>query len=74
MKKVLMIIFAILAVMFLALAVYYWITPADKLPVNFPGHLASSTKVHIKHGLAALILGVGFGILAWFSSKKTTSQ
>jgi len=72
MKKVLMILFVVLAAVFLGLAVYYWLTPADKLPHFFAGYIAGATKTHLKHGLAALIIAVGFGLLAWFSSKKTT--
>ena len=72
MKKTLMIIFAVLALVFLALAIFYWVTPAGKLPHHLPGYIAGSTKIHLKHGLAAFILAVAFGILAWFSSKKTT--
>lgn len=72
MKKIFMILFVVLAVLFLAAAIYYWVTPAGSLPHHFPGYLAGSTKVHLKHGLAAFILAVAFGILAWFSSKKTT--
>ena len=73
MKKVLMIIFAVLAIVFLALAIYYFITPAGSLPHHLPGYIAGSTKKHTKHGLAALVVAIGFGILAWFSSKKKTT-
>jgi hypothetical protein len=72
MKRTLMIVFALLALIFLAGAIYYWVTPAGSLPHNLPGYIAGSKKVHLKHGLASLILAIGFGILAWFSSKKTT--
>jgi hypothetical protein len=72
MRKALMILFIILALVFLAGAIYYWVTPADKLPHSFPGYVAGATKVHVKHGLASLIVAIGFGLLAWFSSKKTT--
>jgi ammonia channel protein AmtB len=72
MKKSLMVLFIVLGVVFLALAVFYWVTPAGKLPHHFPGYIAGATKVHLKHGLAALIVAIAFGLLAWFSSKKTT--
>ncbi len=73
MKKTLMILFVILALVFVAVAIYYFVTPAGKLPHGFPGYIAGSTHTHLKHGLASLIVAIGFGILAWFSSKKTTS-
>lgn len=72
MKKILMIVFIVLALVFLGIAIYYFVTPAGQLPHHFPGFIAGSTKKHAKHGLAALIVAVGFGLLAWFSSKKTT--
>jgi len=74
MKKALTGLFIILAILFLALAVYYWTTKAGSLPHFLPGYQANSVHKHLKHGLAALIIAVGFGILAWFSSanKKTT--
>ncbi len=72
MKKLLMILFVVAAVIFLGVAIYYFITPAGSLPHMVPGYIAGSSKVHTKHGLAALILAIGFAILAWFSSKKTT--
>jgi hypothetical protein len=72
MKKALMILSLILALVFLGLAIFYWVTPAGKLPHSFPGYINGSTKIHLKHGLAAIIVAVAFGILAWFSSKKTT--
>jgi len=73
MKKGLMIVFLVLALLFLAGAIYYWVTPAGSLPHHFPGYEAGSTHVHLKHGLASFILAIGFGILAWFSSKKTAT-
>ena len=71
MKKALMILFVVLAAVFLAIAVYYFVTPADKLAHFVPGYNAAITKTHFKHGLAAIIVAAGFGLLAWFSSKKT---
>ena len=68
-------IFSVLAVIFLAIAVYYWVTKAGSLPHWLPGYQAGSTHVHFKHGIAAFILAVGSGLLVWFSggSKKDGS-
>lgn len=75
MKKPLPVICSLLAVVFLAVAIYYWATKAGSLPHWAPGYAAGSTHVHLKHGLAALIVAIAFAILAWFSSgKKTTSE
>jgi len=70
MKKPLTIVLIILAVAFLAIAVYYWATPADSLPHFVPGYEAGVKQVHFKHGLAALILAVASGVWAWFSTGK----
>ena len=61
---------AVLGVIFLALAVYYWMTPAGSLPHFMPGYLAGDTAKHFKHGLAAVILAAGCGVLAWFMTGK----
>lgn len=70
MKRPLVVISGVLGVIFLCLAIYYWVTPAGSLPHSFPGYQAGSTHVHLKHGLAALILALGCGVLAWFSMGK----
>jgi hypothetical protein len=76
MKKPLFVPLIALGVIFVGLAIYYWVTPAGSLPHFFPGYQSGSTHVHLKHGLAALILAVGCGILAWFSlgKKPATSE
>ena len=73
MKKGLSIVFALAALLFVGLAIYYWMTPAGSLPHHFPGYEAHSTHKHLKHGLAALILAVGCAVLAWFSLGKKGS-
>lgn len=77
MKKPVLILFVILAIVFLAVAVYYWVTPAGKLVHFVPGYAAGSTHKHLKHGFAALIVAVGCGIVAWFGSgnkNKSSSK
>jgi hypothetical protein len=70
MKKLILSVFIILAIVFIALGVYYFVTPAGSLPHHLPGYLAGSTHKHFKHGLASVIVGFGFGVLAWFYSAK----
>ena len=75
MKKLYITGLAVLGVAFLALAVYYWLTPAGSLPHFIPGYEAGGTQGHLKHGLAAFVLAVGCGILAWFlSGNKAASE
>lgn len=70
MKRPQTIILGVLAVLFLALAVYYWVTPAQSLLHFMPGYEAGATQTHFKHGLAALILAIGCGVLVWFTTGK----
>lgn len=80
MKKLVTLGLCILALIFLALSIYYWVTPADKVPMiisnTLSGHHPNDHAVNFKHGLAAIILAVGSAILAWFVSgdKKTTAK
>ena len=56
------------AVVFVALAVVYFVTPANQLPSVFPGHSTTLTRHHTKHGLALLGLAVLALVGAWFTS------
>jgi hypothetical protein len=64
---------AVLGIVFVALAVVYWTTPAGSLPTFFPGYAAGSVVVHFKHGLASIILGAACLIFAWFGTAKKIS-
>jgi hypothetical protein len=67
-NKTLVVGSVILALIFIALACFYWITPADALPSYFPGYDATSTVIHFKHGLASLLLALALCVFAWFKS------
>jgi hypothetical protein len=56
----------ILGVVLIVVAAVYFVEGAKDLPSFFPGHDASSSHVHVKHGIAALALGLGCLIFAWF--------
>ena len=58
----------VVGIVFLAIAVLYFVSTADALPSFIPGHQAGSSHHHIKHGIAAAILGVGALIFAWFQT------
>ena len=70
MKKTGTYLLIILGFVFLALAIYYWVTPAGSLPHFLPGYIAGSSTKHLKHGLAALVLAFCSWVLAWFWSGK----
>jgi hypothetical protein len=52
----------------LALAVLYFVDSASALPSFIPGHEAGSSHHHVKHGIAAGLLGIGALIFAWFQT------
>ncbi len=70
-KKTLAIGSVVLGIIFIILAVVYWTVPAASLPTFMPGYLLGSTKVHIKHGIGALILALALFAFAWFKSGET---
>jgi len=69
-RRLLAVVLIVLGVALVALGVYYWVTPAASLPGFFPGHLAGSAHKHVKHGLAALIVGAVCFLGAWMLSGK----
>lgn len=50
----------------IALAVLYWVEPAGSLPSWIPGHEAGSDHHHVKHGIAAFLVGAALLVYAWF--------
>jgi hypothetical protein len=50
------------------IAIVYFAEPAKSLPGFFPGHQAGSGHHHTKHGIAALLLGIGAFVFAWFQT------
>ncbi len=74
MNKGLVAVAVVVGLLFLALAVYYWITPASALPPFLPGYVPGNDKVHYTHGLASLIVGLGILAYAWFQSGKKSKS
>jgi hypothetical protein len=68
MTKPLPLIAGLLGLVFLALAVLYWLTPAGGLPSFLPGFEAGVDRVHYKHGLGSLIIALALFAFAWFQS------
>jgi len=58
----------ILGALFIAVGVVYFVEPAGSLPSFFPGHEAGSTHHHVKHGIAAILVGLACFAFAWFNS------
>jgi hypothetical protein len=58
----------VIGVLLLALAVLYFVDSASALPSFIPGHQAGSAHHHVKHGIAALCLGLASLVFAWFQT------
>ena len=75
-RKWLVALAVVLGVALVVVAVIYWVEPADSLPSFFPGHEAGSDHHHVKHGIAAFLVGLACFAFAWFNSgpKKSAVQ
>jgi ammonia channel protein AmtB len=52
----------------IVLAVVYWAEPASSLPSWIPGHEDGSGHHHVKHGIAAFLVGAALLVFAWFQT------
>jgi UDP-N-acetylmuramyl pentapeptide phosphotransferase/UDP-N-acetylglucosamine-1-phosphate transferase len=75
-RKWLVVLAVILGVALIVVAVVYWVEPAGSLPSFFPGHQAGSSHHHVKHGIAAFLVGLACLAFAWFNTgpKKRGAQ
>jgi hypothetical protein len=64
----------VLGIVLIVIAIVYWAEPAKSLPGFFPGHEAGSNHHHVKHGIAAFLLGVACLVFAWFRSGPRRSS
>ena len=60
----------------IAIGIVYFALPAKSLPFpDFLGHEAGSNHHHVKHGIAAVLLGLACFAFAWFrSGPRSTSK
>jgi hypothetical protein len=63
----------LLGIVFVVIAVVYFVEPASSLPSFFPGHEAGSSHHHTKHGIAALVVAAACFVFAWFQSGPSSS-
>ena len=75
-RKWLVALAVVLGVALIVVAVIYWVEPAGSLPSFFPGHEAGSSHHHVKHGIAAFLVGLACLAFAWFNTgpKKSGAQ
>jgi hypothetical protein len=63
----------IVGIVLIVIAVIYWVEPAKSLPGFFPGHEDGSSHHHVKHGVAAFLVGLACFAFAWFRSGPKRS-
>ena len=66
--RLLVVLAVVVGIVLIVIGVVYWVEPARSLPGFFPGHAAGSGHHHVKHGIAAFLLGVACLVFAWFRS------
>ncbi len=67
-RRLLVALAIVLGIALVAVAIVYWAEPAKSLPSFFPGHEAGSNHHHVKHGIAALLVGLACFAFAWFNT------
>ena len=65
---------AVLGVVFLIVAILYATQQAGSLPSFFPGFKAGSHDKHMKHAIAAGVVGIACFIFGWFVSGNKSSS
>lgn len=61
---------ALVGLVLVVIGIVYFALPARSLPSFFPGHAAHSAHHHVKHGIAAVLLGLACFVYVWFSTGK----
>jgi uncharacterized membrane protein HdeD (DUF308 family) len=69
-KRILVPLAIVVGVLLILLGLVYFVEPAKSLPGFLPGHEAGSTHHHVKHGIAALFVGLACLVYAWFNTGK----
>jgi uncharacterized membrane protein HdeD (DUF308 family) len=64
----------VLGVVFIIIGIIYFVEPAKSLPAFFPGHQSGSDHHHTKHGIAAVLVGIGCFVFAWFQSGPRSAD
>jgi hypothetical protein len=51
-------------------AIVYFVLPADQLPSFMPGHDPALNQIHLKHGIAAAVVGVILLVIGRFVGRR----
>jgi len=73
-KRYLAIAAVVLGIVFIAIGIVYFVEPAKSLPSFFPGHQSGSNHHHTKHGIAAVLVGIGCFVFAWFQFGPRSAE
>ena len=68
------ILLVLVGVVLVGTGIVYFVEPASSLPGFMPGHEAGSDRHHVKHGIAAVVLGIGAFVLAWFQTGPRSGR
>ena len=60
----------VLGLALIVVAAIYFLMPADQLPDFFPGHEASVTRIHYKHGMVSGAIGLVLLAVGWFTGRR----
>ena len=71
-RKYLVPLAVILGVVLIVIGIVYFAEPAHSLPSFFPGHVGArdpeAAHHHVKHGIAAVLVGLACFAFAWFQT------
>ena len=67
-RKYLVPLAIMLGVALIVVGIVYFAEPAKSLPSFFPGHEAGSAHHHVKHGIAAVLVGLACFAFTWFQT------
>jgi hypothetical protein len=73
-RRPLIVLAVIVGIALIGLAGVYWAEPAKSLPSWIPGHEAGSNHHHVKHGIAAFLVGLACLVFAWFQTGPRTAR
>ena len=65
-------IVGVIGLVFVGIALVYWLTPAGGLPGFLPGFEAGSDHVHVTHALGSLLIALALFVIAivWFQLRS----
>jgi hypothetical protein len=63
-------VLTVLGLALIAVAVVYFLVPADALPSFFPGHVNGLARMRYKHGLVSGGAGVVLIAIGWWMGRR----